>query len=232
MLVYSITTKFKATMSINSLMISRILPEYTSEYIANVFWNQNIAKVSSITLFPYLQGSQVFQRAYVTIDTWSDSEVAYNFIQRLHRQTKTRIVHHSDLWWPVHVNTHIAGYYYLYPYTTTFPDSYFYKQETEVQSEALEEKKRVIPENGVETEEKCIQCFDSPQAFMTWKDAVVRLDLLRYTLGNFSSKDPESVPILQSIKDEIDFIENQIFSKIRLKSQNITLRPHQIPFIY
>ena len=43
-------------MSIKRIMIFRIQPQYTAEYIANVFWKHRIAQVKNITLFPYLLG--------------------------------------------------------------------------------------------------------------------------------------------------------------------------------
>lgn len=129
--------------NINSLVISKIHYQYTSEYIANVFWNQNIAQVSTITLLPYIQGIEVFQRAYITIAAWCDSEVAYNLIQRLRDPSKKcRIVHLDELWWPVKINTQIAGYYYLDHYTTAFPETYFKRQPEEP---AAAKPDRVIP---------------------------------------------------------------------------------------
>lgn len=269
-------------MSINSLMISRILPQYTAEYIANVFWYQNIAQVSSITLFPYLQGSHVFQRAYVTIAAWSDSEVAYNLIQRLKDDTKkTRIVHHDDLWWPVQVNTDIAGYYYLAPYTTTFSDSYYFKPETledeervipayrfggnltvteaierctELQEaisdcdkcegrplnreildaldyckevDYLEEQLRAYGNKRLASDERCIQYYGLPDKFMSVKDTNARLDFLKTILTKCSPTTSVSHWGVQVIKDEIEFLEDQLFSIVTLKSQNVTLRPHQ-----
>ena len=46
-------------MSIKSLMIANVESQHTAEYIANVFWNQNIAQVNSITLIPYLKETEI-----------------------------------------------------------------------------------------------------------------------------------------------------------------------------
>lgn len=283
-------------------MISRILPQYTAEYIANVFWNHNIAQVSSITLLPYLQGSSVFHTAYVSIATWGDSEVAYNLIQRLKDDSKkSRIVHQDDLWWPVKINTHNTGNLYLGPYTTTFPESYFKRQQPEevilaeeVYEEELEEgevpEERVIIKyrfdgkmtvneaiarceqlsaaieeisNSSErpssrelydmsdfceeidflehqlrdygnkrlaSDDKLIQYYGIPQEHMTVKDANARLDFLKTIVPRYSPKSHLELLTLQEIKDEIDFLEDQLFSIITLKSQNVTLRPHQQSF--
>lgn len=139
-------SNFAIMSNINSLVISKIHYQYTSEYIANVFWNQNIAQVSTITLLPYIQGIEVFQRAYITIAAWCDSEVAYNLIQRLRDPSKKcRIVHLDELWWPVKINTQIAGYYYLDHYTTVFPETYFKRPEAPEAPAAAKPANKVIP---------------------------------------------------------------------------------------
>lgn len=274
-------------MSIVSIVISRIEPKYTAEYIANVLWNSNIARVNSITLLPYLQGSDVFQRAYVNIAEWTDSEIAYNFIKRLNNVSKkTRLVHHNDLWWPVKLNFMIAGFYYIRPYTIVFPKSYFIKPET------IEDKPETIEEEGVipkyksgakytvdqaiarceeldkaimvinlvddltdrkaselfdlceeldyieeqlraygnkrlESDERCIQSYRSQGQFMSVKDTNARLDFLKTILTKCSPTTSVSHWGVQVIKDEIEFLEDQLFSIVTLKSQNVTLRPHQ-----
>lgn len=190
-------------MSINSLMISRILPQYTAEYITNVFWYQNIAKVSSITLLPYLQGSDVFQTAYVTIATWSDSEVAYNLIQRLKDNVKkTRIVHHDDLWWPVTINTHIAGYYYLDPYTTTFSETYFQKPEEpeEPETPLIKLTDRVI------TEYKGSRKYTAAEALRRYGE------LCEAIMESNSQEQPSSLAPMYLVEywQELGYLEDQL----------------------
>lgn len=263
-------------MSIVSIVISRIEPKYTAEYIANVLWNSNIARVNSITLLPYLQGSDVFQRAYVNIAEWTDSEIAYNFIKRLNNVSKkTRLVHHDELWWPVKINFMIAGFYYIQPYTIVFPKSYFIKPEPIEEEEGvipkyksggkytvdqviarceeldkaimvinlvddlaarkasqlfdlceeldyLEEQLRAYGNKRLESDERCIQSYRSQGQFMSVKDTNARLDFLKTIVT-----DSVSSFGLYDIQDEIDFLEDQLFSIITLKSQNVTVRPMQ-----
>ena len=115
-------------MSVNSLMIANVESQYTAEYIANVLWNQSLAKASSITLIPYLKETEILQMAYIEIDHWCDTEVAYNFLQRLKvPEGESRLVHLADKWWPVHINSHNNGRLLVGIYTTTFSDSYFTK---------------------------------------------------------------------------------------------------------
>ena len=262
-------------MSITSIVISRIEPKYTAEYIANVLWNRNIARVSTITLYPYFQGPDVFHRAYVNIAAWVDSEIAYNFIQRLKDDSKkTRIVHHDEFWWPV---TQFAGFYdnQQYTYTFVFHESYFNKPEPPAEEDVipqyklggkytveeaiarcedldkaimvcnlvddekstlfdlceeldyLEEQLRAYGNKRLESDERCIQYYGLPGKFMSVKDTNARLDFLKTILPKCSPTTLVSHCGVQDIKNEIEFLEDQLFSIITLKSQNVTLRPHQ-----
>ena len=115
-------------MSIKSLMIANVDSQHTAENIANVFLNQNIAHVSSITLIPYLKETKILQMAYIDIEYWCDSEVAYNFLQRLKvPEGEARLVYADDDWWPVQINTHNNGQLLVGVYTTTFSYSYIEK---------------------------------------------------------------------------------------------------------
>lgn len=115
-------------MSIKSFTIPSVELKYTSEHIATILWKQKIAKVKCITTIPYLRENEVFNLAYVYIDTWCDSEVAYNFINRLKDSTKeTRLVYNSDNWWNVEINIHNSGNMNLYSYTKNFNNDFFEK---------------------------------------------------------------------------------------------------------
>lgn len=115
-------------MSIKSLMIANVDSQQCAKNIANVFLNQNIAQVSSITLIPYLKETEILQMAYIDIEYWCDSEVAYNFLQRLKvPEGEARLVYATDDWWPVQINTHNNGQLLAGVYTTTFSYSYIEK---------------------------------------------------------------------------------------------------------
>ena len=110
-------------------MIPCVEHQYTAEYIANVFWKQRLAKISSITLIPYLKNTTIYNICYIAIEHWCDSEVAYNFIQRLKDTNKeTRVIHFRDDWWPVCLNKHNDGCILVGTYSTTFPESYYEKE--------------------------------------------------------------------------------------------------------
>jgi hypothetical protein len=120
--------------AIKQLTIHSVESEYTAEYIANILWRQNIAQVRNITLIPHLKGSSVLQTAYVDVETWCDSEIAYNFISKLNSGLKeARLVHNSDNWWKVEINRYNTSHLQAYAYTHHFPESYFNKDKNELQ---------------------------------------------------------------------------------------------------
>lgn len=96
-------------MSVKSLIIKEVAIKYAHlypEYIANVFWSQGIAKVSALTFISYLKNFELYYVVYINIAEWCDTEVAYNFIQRLiNPEREARLVYSEDNWWPVEINT-------------------------------------------------------------------------------------------------------------------------------
>jgi hypothetical protein len=123
--------------SIKSLIIPCVEHEYTHEYIANAFWKQRIAKVSSVTLIPYVKGNAIYDIAYINIECWHDSENAYHFIQKLNNPNKeTRLVHYEDNWWVVEKSVNMFS---IRDATVQFETSYYEKVEEEV------EEKEVLP---------------------------------------------------------------------------------------
>jgi hypothetical protein len=116
-------------------MISNTEGVKNSEYIANVFWSQNLAQVSSIVLLPYLKNNKLCQMAYIEIASWCDSEVAYNFIRRLKvLEGEARLNHNlNEDWWAVQINTHYNGQPFTDASTVTFSQKSFVKTVDEVE---------------------------------------------------------------------------------------------------
>ena len=116
-------------------MISNADGVNNSEYIANAFWSQNIAQVSSIVLLPYLKNNKLCQMAYIEIASWCDSEVAYNFIRRLKvLEGEARLNHNlNEDWWAVQINTHYDGQPFIDASTVTFSQRSFVKAVEEVE---------------------------------------------------------------------------------------------------
>ena len=151
-------------------MIQFVEFEYTAEYIANVFWRQHIAQVSNITLIPYLQNSDVFYVAYITIDHWVDSESAYNFVQRLKNQgTEARLVHSGDDWWAVKNNSHNSGELVVGNYTTIFDRNYYQNSdEVAVDVEEEEEYEEEYKEEYKEEEYKEEEYKEEDKEYYGW----------------------------------------------------------------
>lgn len=92
---------------ITSIYIPRIESEIDANFIANVFDKNGIAQVSSIYIEPYK--NSVYNRAYIGIKLWHDTESAFNFIAQLHNPIReARFVYMDDNWWPVYINKYPA----------------------------------------------------------------------------------------------------------------------------
>jgi hypothetical protein len=125
-------------MSIRSFVIKSVEANIRANYIADVLYKQNIAKVSTISLIPYLKSDTVFQTAYITVAEWEDSESAYEFIQQLkYFKEDIPLVHQNNNWWSVTINNHNSGDMNLYTYSTLFPQNYFNIEEQEEQEEQI-----------------------------------------------------------------------------------------------
>jgi hypothetical protein len=104
-------------------MIPCIKAEYSHKYIADVFWNKQIAKVSSVTLIPFMTDDAIYCIGYIEIAYWFQTEEATNFIQCLNSKDKeARLVDNLDEWWSVKENTHNNGNLDVGTYTVRFDD--------------------------------------------------------------------------------------------------------------
>ena len=95
--------------SITSIYIPFVEQSITADYIMDVFYNNDIATVSRVTLIPDVYPSkysgETYSQAFIDIYTWHDTESAYNFIQSLNNSSKeTRFTHSKENWWPVEIN--------------------------------------------------------------------------------------------------------------------------------
>lgn len=88
---------------ITSIYIPRIEREIDATFIADVLEKNGIAQVSSIYIEPYK--SDVYNRAYIGIKFWHDTESAFNFIVQLRNTSReARLVYNDDNWWPAYIN--------------------------------------------------------------------------------------------------------------------------------
>lgn len=95
--------------AINSIYIPRIEAEFNAKFIADVFDRNGIAQVSRVYIEPYSslrkKNLNGYNRAYIAIKSWHDTETSFNFIERLRNPTReARVVYSDDNWWPVDIN--------------------------------------------------------------------------------------------------------------------------------
>lgn len=108
-----------------SIMIQCLDTKYTAEYIANVLWEKDIAKVGFITLIPQIINYQILNTAYINIASYAETETAYEFVVRI-KNEKIEVMHdYNEVSWFVEKNTHNSGDICVGPYTTKFCDSFF-----------------------------------------------------------------------------------------------------------
>lgn len=127
-------------MSAKNIMILDIKPQFTSEYIANLLWKREIAKVSSITLIPQIQNGEISHIAYINIVSFCDTEVAYDFVKNMSTDNFI-FCHHEgdpenpDNFWIIQKNIHNSGNICVGPYTTLFIPEFFEYDIVETDSE-------------------------------------------------------------------------------------------------
>ena len=98
---------------ITSIYIPFVNKDITAEFIANVIEKNGLAKVKCIAIEPYKStyvsivknDMNQYNRVYISIKTWEDTEAAFNFIQRLRNPNReARLVFEDDDWWHVEIN--------------------------------------------------------------------------------------------------------------------------------
>lgn len=115
-------------MSIKRFIIRDLEPQHNAEYIANYFWNKKIAKVSSITILPYIIDGKILGIAYITIDSFCDSKATDNFIYHMEGVVGYIISHtdeEEDNFWVLEPNTHNQGELCVGEFTTNFMPEFF-----------------------------------------------------------------------------------------------------------
>ena len=96
----------------------------------------------------------------------------------------------------------------------------------------LEKKLRDYGNARILRGEKLIKDFHKPGLYMTVKEANERIAFLKGFIRSFSNTAFSlSISASQPMIDEIDFLEDQIISMVTLKSQNVTLRHHQVEVV-
>ena len=88
---------------ITSIYLPSIQKNTNAEFIAHIFERNEIAQVSRVAI-EFNKKTRKYA-AYIAIDSWYDTENAYNFIDRLKNVNKeARIVYKDDDWWVAEIN--------------------------------------------------------------------------------------------------------------------------------
>ena len=88
--------------AIKTVFLPHVHKLFDAEFVANIFEKNGIAKVNKVYFEP---NNECYNRVYIGIDTWQETETAYSFINRLRSSNKeTRIVYQDDDWWTVQIN--------------------------------------------------------------------------------------------------------------------------------
>jgi hypothetical protein len=125
------------------IMIRDLESQYNAEYIANVFWGKCIARVSSITLIPYIIDDKITNTAYVEIDSFCETEEGRNCAKAMTFCDGMMIGHatpNEDNIWVIEPNTHYPGELCVGNFTTKFAADFF---------ESKEEKSQQVVEDEV-----------------------------------------------------------------------------------
>lgn len=113
--------------AITSIYIPCIETGFNAKFIADVFDRNGIAQVSRVYIEPTLlkrkNGLHRWNRAYIDIKHWHDTESAYHFICRLRSLNReARIVYNEDNWWPVKINKNPSKLVFIERVLTIFED--------------------------------------------------------------------------------------------------------------
>jgi hypothetical protein len=90
---------------IKSLYIPCLEVSVNGQQLIDAFYINEIATVSKVTIVPFLKNLTIYNKAYVDILEWHDTEVSYNFIQRLRNPSReARLVYSDDDWFAMYIN--------------------------------------------------------------------------------------------------------------------------------
>ena len=90
---------------IKSIFIPCIDTIYDANYITDTFYLNGIATIGKITLLPFTKKTGKYNRAYMDICEWHETESAYSFVNRLRSHSReVRFIHADDDWWSIEIN--------------------------------------------------------------------------------------------------------------------------------
>ena len=111
--------------AVTSLYIPHVEKHFNAEFIADLFSKNGLAQVSRVYIEPYktvMKNRLNYNRAYIQIDSWHETEAAYSFIKRLRNpSTEARLVYSDDNWWVVDINRYPSKFTTNNRVLTVFP---------------------------------------------------------------------------------------------------------------
>jgi hypothetical protein len=145
--------------AITSIYIPRIETVFNAEFIADIFDRNGIAQVSRVYIEPYKSliknGLNKYNRVYIAIKTWHETEAAYNFVERLRNPTReARLVYSDDNWWPVEINNNTTKLASNKRVSTVFEEKQadFYEDDLSTTALASEEPEEFVQIDAEKTE--------------------------------------------------------------------------------
>ena len=97
--------------TITSLYMPCVDRYHSADYISNRLFYNGIAIVNRIIMFPYFKNNQAYQKAYIYIESWLDTDIAYNFIQSLKTHGQNYMIHryqHPNFEKQNHINSWVV----------------------------------------------------------------------------------------------------------------------------
>jgi len=200
-------------------MITDVNVKYTAKYIADVMLTREIAKVNSITLIPQMTNTYISNIAYIDIESYCDTEEAYNFITNL--KSGSLAFYHIDNntdndVWIIQMNTHNSGGLCVGTFTTYFNYDEINTDHNNdsIESnfdEELEESVRQRPIQGIGMDRYSVD---------------EALNHLHFLHEKFNACQCEFKKEL--IQEEIIHMNNELRIQYTMEnSSNVTLRSHQ-----
>ena len=96
-------------MTLNELFIPALPNNFYINKLFNLFYESQIATISEIYYISRETQGELYNDIYISIHFWNDTEIAYNFIQRLRKSYAT--FNFEDLSCKVYIRNHTRPFY-------------------------------------------------------------------------------------------------------------------------
>jgi hypothetical protein len=203
------------------IMIRDLESQYNAEYIANVFWSKCIARVSSITLIPYIIDDKITNTAYVEIDSFCETEEGRNCAKALTLCDGMMFGHavpEEENIWVFEPNTHYQGELCVGSFTTKFAADFFEPKEAKSQQVDEDEESYCMDEEEAEEFERRYPIRGLDGVYYDFEGALEHLWVL-----NEECDDTEDSEKRTRIEKELMHFETQIQKYYIEQNSNLKL---------